>query len=177
MKKWPMIAAIAVLMTACTANVTPPPPAGSPAASADWATAKVCTLEATPSNVKAFPLMFVKGKPSILRIWNNSRGGYSFASPEFFGAIAPWKLVHTSRIQEVPFICGGIDGVTIQRVPGTVSEMSLLSGPEIKSIDVGPGEVSDLYFVPLEEGHYSFECAMHAEATCAKATMIFVIAE
>lgn len=176
MKKWPMVVALTAVLAACAPSGTSAPPAGSPAASADWSAPTICTLGATETGIESTPLRFVKGKASILRIWNNSQSRYSFAAPEFFAAIAPWKLVHKGRSQNLPIVCG-LGGTVVQRVPGSISETSLTSGPMIRSIDVEPGEVSDLYFVPLKEGRYSFECTLVAEATCTTATMISVVAE
>jgi hypothetical protein len=122
------------------------------------------------------PLRLVKGEASILSTWNNSQSPYSFAAPDFFAAIAPRKLVHEGRRRNLPIVCG-LGGTVVQRVPGIVSETSLASGPTIKSTDVEPGEVSDLQFVPLEEGRYSVECRVVAEVTGTTATMISVVAK
>jgi hypothetical protein len=175
-RNWLVVVVLATAIAACTRTATPGPPAGSPVASADWSAANLCVLEASDTGITTTPSRFVKGKASILRIWNNSKRPYSFTAPQFFAAIAPWKIVHRGRAQNLPFACGR-DGTVVQSVPGSVSEMSLVSGPAIKSIEVDPGEVSDVYFVPLEEGEYSFECVMYGQVTCAQATTIFVTSE
>jgi hypothetical protein len=130
----------------------------------------------TETGIETSQLRFLKDKASILRISNKSKVPYSFSAPEFFATIAPWKLVHLGASQNLPFACG-VNATVIQRVPGSVSVVSLVSGPMIKSIDLDPGESSDLYFVPLKEGQYSFECTMYGEASCTSATTIFVVAQ
>lgn len=107
-------------------------------AGVDWTKAKTVDVELSEYDFTPDKLHFQRGQPYRLHLANDGWEAHDFASKPFFQAIAAAKLVGSQK---------------------TISE------PHLVSIGVAPGQVKDLYFVPVRAGTYSFECNEPLHAT------------
>ncbi len=101
-------------------------------ANVDWSQAR--RVDATVEGYQIGPerLTFQQGQPYRLRLENNSNYTCYFASENFFKNIAVQKLVTPTGVKTIPYY---------------------------EEISITPGEVKELFFVPVKDGTFEAECA------------------
>ena len=116
-------------------------------AAADWSRTQTAVLTFHHYRFEPEALSFQQGIPSLLRLQNEDNATCYFDSGEFFRAIAVQKLV---------------------------SQVEVKTAPYYEEIIVKPGEVKELYFVPVNDGVYEFECASLAHSVLGNTGQITV---
>jgi uncharacterized cupredoxin-like copper-binding protein len=101
-------------------------------ATVDWSQAR--RVDATVEGYQIGParLNFQQGQPYRLRLENSSNYTCYFASENFFKNIAVQKLVTPTGVKTIPYY---------------------------EEISLTPGEVKELFFVPVKDGTFEAECA------------------
>lgn len=104
---------------------------GRRVADIDWTKAEIVDVELSEYEFTPSSLVFQHDRPYRLRLINRGRRTHDFASSRFFQAIATAKLVEGNKTIDLP---------------------------RLKSIGIGAGQTTNLYFVPVRVGTYRFEC-------------------
>lgn len=140
------LAAIAVLVTACTAGDDDfaasangyPADAAQIVGAADWSTAEKQTVELSEFEFGPDVLTFRLGQPYALTLVNSGAFPHTFTAGDFFRAIAAKSLLYADG--EAGF-------------------------PQLESISLAAGEAKTLFFVPVTPGSYDLTCTQPLHAT------------
>ncbi len=152
-KGWTVAVAFVWLLLGCAQA-----PAPTSVADVDWARAEVATITLTAFAAQPTLIELRKGRPYRLVLRNVGDSRQMMEPAGFFGAIAPWKLVTTGPAVERPIEIGGTTGSVVTRLPGRVTERSLVGAPPLRALELDAGETTELYLVPLIPGDYPLDC-------------------
>lgn len=124
---------LGVLLAGCAREpapvaVTAPDEAEARLAGVDWTQAEQVDVTLDEFAFAPEQLSFREGQPYRLHLTNAGGTAHTFTSPSLFSAVAV-------------------------RPDGAVAQAASTG-----TIELGPGEAADLYFLPLKPGHYSYWC-------------------
>ena len=102
-------------------------------AAVKWSQAETLRVELSEFEFKPPELAFREGAGYRLILRNGGDRRHTFASGEFFKAIAVQKLI---------------------------SEDGMIEAPRLEAIEVLPGSEKELRFVPVRKGSYALECTV-----------------
>jgi hypothetical protein len=96
----------------------------------DWEQALVFQIDIRQNEFRPAIVHLFQGEPYIMVIENRDDEAHLFASPDFFRTVAIRKII---------------------------TEKEEIAGVNLLALNLGPGEIKEVHFVPVRDGWYDFE--------------------